>query len=220
METIRLIENWLHPAVYLALAIFAYSRRGKPGAVLLAAGFGIFLINLLTWDLVTVIFKGSYDSLSYIRFTDIYSHISFVLFLVFAILVFFAMKEIYGLSAVHHLSAIKPERSTFREAMAKMDVQFDPELLYKTVTRGNAGDLENLFHAGLNAGAKLPSGEPMIVVAACMGDARLEITRCLVNHGADVNTAVGGKTLLQWIMQPSYADNEETIAFLKSRGAG
>jgi len=52
-----------------------------------------------------------------------------------------------------------------------------------------------------------------------MGDARLEVIKLLVDHGANVNSPVGGVTLLKRIQGEGYCDNEATIAFLKTRGA-
>lgn len=95
----------------------------------------------------------------------------------------------------------------------------DKEQLYTLVTIGNAYQLDAALQSGLNVNAPLPSGETMIVVAACMGDARLDITKTLVKHGADINTPIGGMTLLKWIKKPSYCDNEGTISFLESKGA-
>jgi len=95
----------------------------------------------------------------------------------------------------------------------------DKEKLYTLITRGNAFQLEAALQAGLNANATLPSGEPMIIAAACMGDTRLEMTKILAEHGANINAPIGGMTLLKWIKQPSYCDNKGTIAFLKSKGA-
>ena len=94
----------------------------------------------------------------------------------------------------------------------------DKEQLYILITRGNANQLEVLLQSGLDVNTSLPSGDPMIIVAACMGDARLDITKTLVKYGADINTSIGSMTLLNRIKQPSYCDNEETIAFLESSG--
>ena len=95
----------------------------------------------------------------------------------------------------------------------------DKEQLYTLITKGNVYQLDAALQSGLNVNTSLPSGEPMIVVATCMGGSRLEITKTLVKYGADVNTPISGMTLLKWIKQPSYCDNEETISFLESRGA-
>lgn len=95
----------------------------------------------------------------------------------------------------------------------------DKEQLYSLISHGNAMELNRLLIIGLNPDSVLPSGEPMIVVAACMGDARLDITMVLVENGANVNTGIKGKSLLKWIKQPGYCDNEQTIAYLVSKGA-
>jgi len=55
----------------------------------------------------------------------------------------------------------------------------------------------------------------MIVVAACTGHARLNVTRVLVDNGANIYTM----TLLKWITQPWYCDNEQAIAYLTPQGA-
>ena len=218
METLRLIENWLYPVVYLILAVFAYSKAPKPGAIYLTIGFGLQLLNILIWDIMNVIYQDSFDSESYRNFAKIFSHFSVVLFLLYATFLILAIKSIYE-SAVGEKKAQIQEPVHLKEVMRNASVTIDPEMLYSAITRGSAYDLEKLFRAGLNANALLPSGEPMIVVAACMGDARLDITRTLVDHGADLNTRIKGMPLLKWIRRPSYADNEGTIAFLESRGA-
>ncbi len=96
----------------------------------------------------------------------------------------------------------------------------DKEQLYSLVTRGSVFELEALLMTGrLDVNTSLPSGDSMIAVVAGMGDARLETTKILVKHGADINTPIGGMTLLKWIKQPTFCDNEETIAYLTSMGA-
>jgi hypothetical protein len=96
----------------------------------------------------------------------------------------------------------------------------DKEQLYYLITRGNAFELEAYLLSGkLDIGALLPSGDPMILVAAGMGDSRLDVTKVLVRNGADINAAIGGMTLLKWIRQPTFCDNEETLAYLTSVGA-
>ncbi len=96
----------------------------------------------------------------------------------------------------------------------------DKEQIYSMISRGNTSQLEMLLATGaLNANDTTPSGEPMIIMSACMGDARLDITRALVNYGADFNVKVSDKTLLDWIKQPTYKANLGTIAYLRSLGA-
>jgi len=96
----------------------------------------------------------------------------------------------------------------------------DKEQLYEIITRGNSLELESLLKSGrINADTPLPSGDSMITVAAGMGDARLEITKILIRYGANMDTPVGGMTLLKWIKQPTYCDNEATITYLTSIGA-
>jgi len=96
----------------------------------------------------------------------------------------------------------------------------DKEQIYSMISRGNTSQLEMLLATGaLDANDTTPSGEPMIVMSACMGDARLDITKALVNYGADFNIKVSDKTLLDWIEQPTYKANLGTIAYLKSLGA-
>ncbi|MCZ7603030.1 MAG: hypothetical protein M5R37_09180 [Melioribacteraceae bacterium] len=96
----------------------------------------------------------------------------------------------------------------------------DKEQIYSMISRGNTSQLEMLLATGaLNANDTTPSGEPMIIMSACMGDARLDITRTLVDYGADFNVKVSDKTLLDWIKQPTYKANLGTIAYLRSLGA-
>ncbi len=96
----------------------------------------------------------------------------------------------------------------------------DKEQIYSMISQGNTSQLEMLLATGaLDANDTTPSGEPMIVMSACMGDARLDITKALVKHGADFNIKVSDKTLLAWIKQPTYKVNLGTITYLKSLGA-
>jgi ankyrin repeat protein len=95
----------------------------------------------------------------------------------------------------------------------------DKEKLYNIVTRGDLQQLELLLQSDLDVNTPLPSGNSMIVIAACMGDARLDLVKSLIKHGADINTPIGGMTLLKWIKQSTYCDNEETIGLLEYLGA-
>lgn len=92
-------------------------------------------------------------------------------------------------------------------------------LIRDAAVRGELQHVSALLQRDLNVNAPLPNGDHLLSVVACMGDARLEIARLLVSHGADVNVTVGGKTLLSWIQQPTYCHNAATIAFLMSKGA-
>ncbi len=95
----------------------------------------------------------------------------------------------------------------------------DSEELYYLITRGNSIKLEALLKTGFDVNTPLPSGDTMLVTSACMGDSRLDITRLLVRYGASVTTKVKGLPLNDWIKQPAYCDNENTIRFLDSEAA-
>ena len=95
----------------------------------------------------------------------------------------------------------------------------DKEQLYTLITRGNANELDTALQSGLDVNSTLPNGNQMIITAACMGDARLDMVKILVKYGADINTPMEGMTLLKWIKQPYYSDNERIIAFLEEKGA-
>ena len=84
---------------------------------------------------------------------------------------------------------------------------------------GDMAEVRMLLRQGLNLNAPLPNGDRLISGVAGMGDARLHIIQLLVEHGADVNSPMCGKTVLQEIQGSSYCDNEQTIAYLKSKGA-
>jgi hypothetical protein len=72
---------------------------------------------------------------------------------------------------------------------------------------------------GFDVNSRNAHGEVMLLHAVCMGDARLPIARILIDRGADVNAIVNNKTMLEFIRDPVYCDNEETIALLIARGA-
>lgn len=91
--------------------------------------------------------------------------------------------------------------------------------LRDAVIRGNTALVRALLQQGIDLNVALPNGDRLLANAACMGDARLEVTRLLIAHGADVNCPVGRNTLLKQITGGGYCDNEQTIAFLESRGA-
>ncbi len=102
----------------------------------------------------------------------------------------------------------------------EMTKEVDKMLLYElVVSRGDAARLDALLKSGVSANTPLPSGESMISAAAGMGDARLDVTKTLVKHGADINARSGGSTLLSRLKSPVYCDNEETLAFLTAEGA-
>lgn len=85
--------------------------------------------------------------------------------------------------------------------------------------RGEATLVEALLLGDFDVNTPLPNGDRLIVSVVGMGDARLIITRLLVEHGADVNSQIGGGTLLRWISQDTFCDNKATIEYLKSKGA-
>lgn len=96
----------------------------------------------------------------------------------------------------------------------------DKMLLYELiVNRNDVAELDTLLNSGVSANTPLPSGESMLSAAAGMGDARLDVTKILVKHGADINEQSGGLTLLSRLKDPVFCDNEETLAFLISKGA-
>lgn len=89
----------------------------------------------------------------------------------------------------------------------------------QAVVQGNAGAVLAFLSDGFDVNSRNEHGETMLLHALCMGDARLAIAEQLVAHGANVNAAVHGKTLLKFIRNPTYCDNERTIAFLLREGA-
>jgi ankyrin repeat protein len=89
----------------------------------------------------------------------------------------------------------------------------------QAVVRGDVRTVSNLLRDGFDVNARNEHGETMLLHALCMGDARLDIAELLVTHGANVNATVHGKTLLRFIRNPAYCDNERTIAFLLRHGA-
>jgi len=84
---------------------------------------------------------------------------------------------------------------------------------------GDIAEVRMLLRQRIDLNAPLPNGDRLFGSVAAMGDARLEIVKLLVEHGADVNSPMCGKTVLQEIQGSSYCDNEHTIAYLKSKGA-
>jgi hypothetical protein len=93
------------------------------------------------------------------------------------------------------------------------------ETLRDAAYRGDVGLVRMLLLQGVNVNAPLPNGDRVLVGVAGMGDARLDITKLLVENGADVNSPTGNITLLKRIQGEGYCDNEATIAFFKSKGA-
>jgi len=84
---------------------------------------------------------------------------------------------------------------------------------------GDITRVQILLRQRLDLNAPLPNGDRLFGSVAAMGDARLQITKLLVEHGADVNSPMCDTTVLKEIQGSSYCDNEQTIAFLKSKGA-
>jgi hypothetical protein len=84
---------------------------------------------------------------------------------------------------------------------------------------GDIAEVRMLLRPGLNLNVPLPNGDRLLGGVAAMGDARLQILKLLVEHGADVNSPMCGTTVLKEIQGSSYCDNEQTIAYLQSQGA-
>lgn len=93
--------------------------------------------------------------------------------------------------------------------------------LREAVISGKTLLVRTLLEQGIDVNTPHSNGDYVLANAVCMGDARLEITKLLVAHGADVNCRLGRSTLLKRITDPGtcYCDNERTIAFLESQGA-
>jgi len=89
----------------------------------------------------------------------------------------------------------------------------------QAVVRGNIGTVLELLRDGFDVNTRNEHGETMLLHALCMGDARLTIAELLVAQGADVNATVHGQTLLRFLRNPVYCDNERTLAFLVRQGA-
>jgi tetratricopeptide (TPR) repeat protein len=87
------------------------------------------------------------------------------------------------------------------------------------VVGGRTNDVLRYLQDGFDVNSRNAHGEVMLLHAVCMGDARLPIARILIDRGADVNAIVNNKTMLEFIRDPVYCDNEETIALLIARGA-
>ena len=91
------------------------------------------------------------------------------------------------------------------------------DLIIKAIIRNDIPTVNKWLFEGNNVNKLLPNGDTLLSTSACMGDARLQITKLLIESGADVNCLVGKETLLKAIQEPSYCDNEQTIALLRSK---
>jgi ankyrin repeat protein len=92
-------------------------------------------------------------------------------------------------------------------------------LLYQAAVRGDLEKVQMLLKLGTDVNKPLENGNRVMLAVVGMGDARLPITKLLVAHGGDINTEISGVSMLRWINDPAFCENEETISFLRSRGA-
>lgn len=93
------------------------------------------------------------------------------------------------------------------------------ESVKSAIVNGRTDDVHRLLNDGFDIDSRNGHGEVVLLHAICMGDARLAITRLLIEHGADVNSTVNGRTILEFIRDTAYCDNEKTIALLIQNGA-
>ncbi len=93
------------------------------------------------------------------------------------------------------------------------------DLLKAAVIAGRLAEVAGHLDSGFDLNSRNSNGEVILLTSVCMGDARLDFTQLFVEHGADVNATVNGRTILEIIRDPVYCDNSRTIALLISNGA-
>lgn len=87
------------------------------------------------------------------------------------------------------------------------------------IVQNRLADVVDCLDRGFDVHSRNSFDEVVLLNAVCMGDARLEITRLLIDRGADVNAIVGGTSILERLQRPEYCDNEQTIELLLQQGA-